>query len=94
MIDMSSETLITLPQAAAILPGRPSVATLWRWRLRGVAGRRLESVQIGGRVYTSREALQRFAQPSGGAPAATPRTTRQRERAIRAAERELADTRI
>ena len=90
MIDLQTEKLVPISQAAALLPGRPSTATLWRWRLRGVKGRRLESVEIGGRVYTSVEALQRFAVPSGGAPSTTPRTTRQRERAIRAAERELA----
>ena len=35
MIDVTTETLLALTEAAAFLPGRPSVATLWRWRTKG-----------------------------------------------------------
>ena len=52
-------------------------------------GRKLEAVIIGGRVYTSIEALARFAQQRGGPEPSTFRTPRQRERAIAQAEREL-----
>ena len=90
MIDVTSETLITLPEAAALLPGRPSITTLWRWRTKGVRGRVLESVNIGGKVYTSEEALQRFAEYHGGSSVASPqRSPKERERAIASAEREL-----
>lgn len=90
MIDISTEHLLTMTEAARLLPGRPSTCTLWRWRTRGVDGRVLESVTVGGRTYTSREALQRFAAHRGGQHnAPTLRTTGQRERAISRAEREL-----
>jgi hypothetical protein len=62
MIDIGCEQLLSLPAAAASLPGRPNLSTLHRWRLRGVRGVRLETCRIGGRRYTSTEALQRFAQ--------------------------------
>jgi hypothetical protein len=41
--------------------GRPAhVATLHRWRARGLHGVRLEAVRIGGPWYTSAEAYARF----------------------------------
>lgn len=89
MIDITSEKLLTLPEAAALLPGRPSVATLWRWRTKGARGRRLESVVLGGKVFTSAEAIQRFARHEGGADTPTIRTPPAREAAIRKAEAEL-----
>jgi hypothetical protein len=91
MIDIERESLITLAEASRLLPGRPSAATLWRWRNRGVAGgRKLETVVIGGRPYTSREALARFARQQGGADAPASRSPRQRDKAIAQAEAELA----
>jgi hypothetical protein len=59
-IDLEHESLISLAAAAKILPGRPSIPTLWRWRSRGVGGVRLETVVIGGRRYTSHEAIAKF----------------------------------
>lgn len=65
MIDISSETVLTLNNAAAELPrrrkgSRPHVATLYRWAQRGLRGVRLETIQVGGTCCTSREAMQRF----------------------------------
>ena len=65
MIDISSEELISLNEAAAILPRRRAgrkcaVSTLHRWRLKGIKGVCLETVKIGGVRMTSREALERF----------------------------------
>jgi hypothetical protein len=91
MIDISTETLISLPEAAALLPNRPSLCALWRWRTRGVRGRRLESVLIGGTPYTSVEALQRFAAQQGDGPAPAIRSPSRRQRDIERAERELRD---
>ena len=93
MIDASSEQLLSLTQAAASLPNRPHVCTLHRWRLSGVAGILLETVRIGGRRFTSREALDRFhksvtAAADGEAPSR--RTPRQRQRAVERAEADLA----
>jgi hypothetical protein len=85
--------LIPFNKAAAHIEGRPNLSTLHRWRLRGIAGVRLPVVYRGGRVYVESEALEKFfadvtAVKSGRAP--SPRTDRQRERAIAAAEKELA----
>lgn len=60
-IDINSESLLSLAEAAKTLPTRPSVSTLHRWRLRGVRGVTLETVLLGGRRLTSAEALGRFA---------------------------------
>ena len=91
MIDISSEKLLTLAEAAAILPGRPSLCTLWRWRIRGVKGRKLESIAVGGKTYTSVEALQGFAVQYGGDNVPRIRTPKQRERDILRAEKYLRD---
>jgi hypothetical protein len=80
------------------LPGRTArglhVGTIYRWMLRGIRGIRLETVLVGGIRYTSREALERFiaatTAAADGVPAANVRTSKQRQRAIEAAERELA----
>ena len=61
MIDMSAEELLSFAEAARALPGHPHMSTLYRWRMKGVRGVRLESVLVGGRRFTSREALERFA---------------------------------
>ncbi|MEL7484628.1 MAG: DUF1580 domain-containing protein, partial [Planctomycetota bacterium] len=64
-IDFEHEELITLAAAARKVPGRVPgkpvhTATLARWATRGVGGRRLETLKIGGRLFTSVEALSRF----------------------------------
>jgi hypothetical protein len=90
-LDLLAEDRLTLSQAARLL--RLHVGTIHRWRLRGCRGVRLETALLGGIRYTTRQALDRFvaattAAADGVAPA--PRTPAQRERAIAAAERELA----
>jgi hypothetical protein len=90
-IDLS-EKLLDLTAAAQILPGRPNVSTLWRWSARGVRGVKLETCVVGGKRFTSHEALARFAARCSAAADGTPvpvRTSRQRAAAQRAAEREL-----
>lgn len=67
MIDISSESLLTISQAAKSLPGRPHTSTLWRWVNRGVRNYRLETCMIGGRRFTSQEALARFFRRLSGA---------------------------
>jgi hypothetical protein len=79
MIAIDRETLLTLAQAARLRPpgrqGRPThPSTIYRWISRGVRGCKLEAIRLGGTLYTSREALQRFAERLTGAagPPATP----------------------
>jgi hypothetical protein len=62
MFDLFEEDLISLAEAGRALPGRPHVSTLWRWVTHGIGPERtrLETVSVGGRRYTSRQALRRF----------------------------------
>ncbi len=94
MIDPEHEHLLTLTQAAKALPGRPNITTLWRWRNRGVRGVRLETVLVGGKRFTSREALTRFHDAVNAAADGQPvvsRTTRRREAEIARAEKQLQE---
>ena len=89
----SDDEHLTLAQAAATLPGRPHLSTLHRWRLRGVRGVRLRTCLVGGRRFTTPRWLREFCAASTAAgdeliaPPSAP--SRDRERAIRAAEAEL-----
>lgn len=65
-IDLQSETVVSLTEAAKALPSidgrRIHVSTLWRWARKGVRGVQLEYIRLGHRVCTSVEAVQRFAE--------------------------------
>ena len=99
MIELGSERILTLTEAAGYVPGRKPgkkahVSTLHRWAQRGVNGIRLETQKLGGVVVTSLEALQRFSERCTNGEgesegAVTVRTSRARKRAIAKAEREL-----
>ena len=81
-IEISSEDLLSFAEATRRLPGRPNISTLHRWRLHGVRGIKLESVLIGGRRYTSIEALERFSMRMTSVAERKPipsRTERQRQ---------------
>lgn len=67
MIDIHKEKLISVSQAAHMIPptlqGRAThTSTLFCWIHRGSRGRRLEAVRIGGCWFTTIEALARFAE--------------------------------
>ena len=93
MIDISQETLIPIRDVPRRLPPRPNgkrvhISAVYRWIGRGIRGRVLESIKIGGSTYTSIEALQRFADRLHSAPVAgTPTISRQK--AIEKAQREV-----
>ena len=59
-IDLTHSTLLTLAEAARLLPGRPHFSKLIRWGQRGVGGVRLDLVKVGGRWHVSKQALERF----------------------------------
>ncbi|MFG0315798.1 MAG: DUF1580 domain-containing protein [Planctomycetota bacterium JB042] len=65
MIELSRETLLTISDAAAKLPG-VHVASIYRWAKEGHRGKVLETVRVGARIFTSEEALQRFAAACSG----------------------------
>ena len=62
-INFGREKLLTYGEAAQLLPkgSRPSYSTFWRWWNRGIRGVRLETVLVGGKRFTTAEAMQRFA---------------------------------
>ena len=91
MINLQIEHVIPLREAPNHLPKREGkkthLSTLYRWAVTGTGGTRLETIKVGGRRYTSLEALQRFSerlseQRDDEAPAAR----RSPERAHRTAE--------
>ena len=91
-IDVDNETLFQFPEARSEFPGdrRVSLATLHRWRQKGVRGVKLETVLIGGLRYTSREAIARFIAAQNAAdapvtPTVTPAQRRRQSEAARAA---------
>lgn len=96
MIDAHSETLMDLNEAAKAVPtGTVHRSTIERWRLRGANGVRLETVKIGGRRFTSREALQRFfarTTEAGTDRDSSDGSPRRNDAAIRRAEHELGLT--
>lgn len=59
MIDFSTEQCLRIGEAAAELKIR--YQTIHRWVAYGCKGRKLEAAFLGGLLYTSREALQRFS---------------------------------
>lgn len=62
-IDIEREELIHFPEATKAIPGRNvNLATLHRWRLKGVGTPpvKIDSCVVGGLRYTSREAIARF----------------------------------
>ncbi len=61
MIDINEEKPFNFSTINKRHPIHPSVPTLWRWALRGLQGVQLETVKIGGRRYTTFEAIDRFA---------------------------------
>jgi hypothetical protein len=91
---MAPDDLIPFNKVAAHIPGRPNVSTLHRWRFRGLSGVKLAVIYVGGRVYVSRAALDRFFEAVNAAKSgqtAPQRTDKQRDRAVAAAERELQE---
>jgi len=73
-IDLTRERPLSFDQAARFLPddARPHLSTWWRWWRHGRRGVRLETVVIGGRRFTTAEAVQRFAEALTLASAAAP----------------------
>jgi hypothetical protein len=102
MIDVSSEQVMRLSEAAASLPPcragkRRSLSCVYRWTVPpGCRGVVLESVQIGATRCTSREALERFfsalTEAAKGNPLPPPPPSKARRRAMDAATKRLAQS--
>ena len=90
-IQLSSESLLSPTQARNHVPGRPHVATIWRWMTKGSRGVRLESIVCGGRRFTSVEAIQRFVArttAAAGGSNSVPSSVKDQQ-AIQEAEKQL-----
>ena len=99
-IDFESETIITIGEACrAFPPNGISDATMARFIQKGVKIKalgifvKLETVKIGGRRFTSKEAIVRFiaAQNASDVPAAPAITATQRRRQSEAARLALQE---
>jgi len=91
---MENEQYLTLSQAAALLPGKPHISTMHRWRLRGVRGVKLRTQLIGGRRYTKPQWLDEFFEAlddNDSAPSAKTSLSSVRTAQIKAAEVELSE---
>lgn len=65
LTDRRDEKLITMPEAALLVPRAeaqraPSAVSLYRWATLGCKGIVLESVRSGGKRFTTAEAVRRF----------------------------------
>ena len=71
MIDTFKETILSVDEAAKhvskIAKKKRSRPVIMRWANRGVAGVKLATILIGGEIYTSAEALNRFMNESRAA---------------------------
>lgn len=65
MLNSTSETLVSFKEATRLIPTangrRLNASTVWRWAMKGVHGVKLEHVCFGRGMFTSKEALARFA---------------------------------
>jgi hypothetical protein len=84
-MSLLDEDLLNPTDACRLL--RCHVASFYRFAGKGVYGVVLETIRIGSRLWTSREACERFTAActarghgAGPAPADAPATARQRER--------------
>ncbi len=82
MIDIRNDEMLTLREATTRIPGRPHISTVFRW----TADRKLDSIKVGGRRWTSAEAIDLFIDKCNGQESSEPT---QRTKQIGDASREL-----
>lgn len=91
MTEWLREELLSLAQAARLIPSRPHVSTLWRWCGRGVRGVRLRTVIVGGRRYTTAAYVADFVAELSASPEAAPAVPAGRARQISSASARAAE---
>ena len=90
-INVFNEKVVSLHEAIKLLPNTPArkklhISTVFRWIQKGLRSKdaaivRLEIVKIGGKTFTSQEAMQRFFDRLSGDPnVVTPPTETQLQR--------------
>jgi len=82
---------IALLKAAAYFPNRPHAGTLMRWALKGVGPSRvkLQTWKVGGRRYTTRDAIDRFVAQLSCEAVTTAAMSEQRAEELARAEESL-----
>ncbi|MCR9115793.1 MAG: DUF1580 domain-containing protein [bacterium] len=86
--ELLGEDFVPFSKAPQLLPGRPHISTLHRWRIRGLKGVKLQTILVGGRRYVSKDELLRFVnQLSDETSTTAGRRTPSRQRQIEAANR-------
>lgn len=63
-MSLDLDHLLTQKELAKLLKVTPK--TIREWSLRGVGGRKLERVVLGGKVYYQRQDVEAFRQPATG----------------------------
>ncbi len=59
-IDYEKDDLLSIADATRNIPGHPSPRTVRSWINPGIRGVRLETILLGGRRWTSKQALKEF----------------------------------
>lgn len=59
-LHLMTEDIVSLSQASRDIPTKPAPSTCWRWAKRGLGGVHLETIKVGSRIFTSRQAVTRF----------------------------------
>lgn len=73
-MQMAKDSRLSMGRAAALVGVH--AATIWRWSLHGVRGRRLTTFLVGGRRYVTIEALNSFLNNVAAVPPQADPTTR------------------
>jgi hypothetical protein len=61
----SDRQILTLAQAAQLIPHRPNAHTLWRWSKKGLRGAKLRTFKVGRSHCTTASLLMEFILASG-----------------------------
>ena len=84
-LNLQQEQVLPLGDTPKHVPGRPHLSTIYRWVAR--KNNHLETVNVGGRVFTTVEAIHRFIEGCNPAHSVSPPRSRQQQ--IERAERTL-----
>ncbi len=88
---MDFDDHIRFSQAAKLVPGTRSVATLYRWAKKGVRGVHLRHIRVGGVNYTKEEWLEKFFEECAEADIAGQRVPEARPSHICIVDHETAE---
>jgi hypothetical protein len=94
MFDHDPDRLIPLRDVPRLLPKttqgkRIHISAVYRWVQRGVGGRRLGTLKIGGTRYTTPRYLEAFTQRDGDSKEESRRKTEQQKRRIDSVRKEV-----